>query len=491
MPNIRIVNWNIEKLSANKVAIGGAGPGGLGTAMGRVIQASQADAAIILEVSSVTAIAAMTAVSEAAKAASVAAGGNVNDYSGWLLSYDTGGECYGVLIKNLNVVRPIVVTAGPTGAGGYPPNEALDNLDRNTFGTWPGTFAALPNAYPGMPAPAARPRLPLTDVYASNAPVGRKRAYFSGRTLTSGGYALGRGFRLPCLAMFHALGAAQYLIPVLTCHLGAVRGGANTLARGQIQQYKDTSIAQKFAGGGYIALDGAAVRVQELAITGDFNVDFLQNQNPPGTRMQTDNRAALNGITPTVAGGGSALPAALPGAAGPVPAVPFPEPVGGWPPGPIHTAIPNLTLKAAGTTTATMLVQYQPAPPPPAPPPPPPPYARALFDFFCYGGTQLSPNGQLLNGIDAQEVDNVPALVVNGPPGAGVNVGGAWAHYVAVPPRMIHGVAVPQKKAVWAAAAANLDPAAVGPPEMTAVDRLVGAQFISDHLPTVLQVNLP
>jgi hypothetical protein len=485
LPNIRIVNWNIEKLSANKVAIGGAGAGGLGTAMGRVIHACEADVAIILEVSSGTAIAAMTAVSAAANAASVAAGGNANDYSGWLLSYDTGGECYGVLIKNLNLVRPIVVATGPSGAGGYPPNEALDNLDRNTFGTWPGTFGVMANAYPGMPAPGARPRLPLTDVYSSNAPVGRKRRYFSGRTLASGGYALGRGFRLPCLVMLHVLGAAQYLIPVLTCHLGAVRGGANTLARGQIQQYKDTSIAQKFAGGGYIALNGAAARVQELAITGDFNVDFLQNQNPPGTAMQTANRAALNGITPTAAGGGSALPGALPGAAGPIPAVvPFPEPLGGWPAGPIHTIIPNLTLKAAGTTTPTMLVQYQ-------PPAVPPPYAKALFDYFCYGGTQLSPNGQLLNGIDAQQVGNVPEAVVNGPAGAGVNVAGAWAHYAALPPRMIHGVAVPHKKTVWAAAAANLNPAAAGPPAMTTIDRLVGAQFISDHLPTVLQVNLP
>ncbi len=77
-------------------------------------------------------------------AAGPALGGNRTDYTAWLMSYPSGGECYGVLIRDLNAVRPIVVNGGPTGDDGQGPNDpynaALTNLDRNDFMTWPATF---------------------------------------------------------------------------------------------------------------------------------------------------------------------------------------------------------------------------------------------------------------------------------------------------------------------------------------------------------------
>ena len=441
------------------------------------------DIVLILEISMGSAQAVMTQVSAAASAASVALGGNANDYTGWLLSYDTGGECYGVLIRDLNQVRPIHVTGGPTGADGYGAAAALSNLDQNQFATWPNTFGALANAYIGLPAPAARPRLPLTDVYASNPPAGRKRAFFAGRQLGAGGYALGNGFRMPCLAMFEVIGgggpAPSHLLPILACHLGAVRGGANALARGQISQYKDTHIAQKFQAGGYIDLNNAAFAVQELIVTGDFNVDFLQNA-AAGTAMQTGNHAALVTLTPTVqlAATGSTLPAAAPGVPGGVPMVPFAVPPGGWPAGPIHTAIPNLALRTANTAQGTILVHYvfgvAPA------------NTIALrdanFDNFFYGGTELSANTVLLGpnsnpvvANDACFIHDVPAqIVLPAAVAAGtLNVSGAWLHHLLAGTR--NAASAPALNGGFGALAVN--------------DRLIGARFISDHLPVVMRCD--
>lgn len=515
MPNIRIMNWNIEKLSGNKVAIAG-----MANNIGQAIADSQADIVILLEVTSGTGLAAMAAVSAAANVASVAAGGNANDYTGWLISYATGGEFYGLLIKNLNVVRPIRVTAGPAGDN----NTALDNLDRNQFGTWRGPFlgvGAVPNAYaPPFPGALARPRLPLIDVYAS---LPRRRAAqrgrFAGRNLANGGYALGMGFRMPCLMMFEILnGAANatYLISLLVCHLGAVRGGANRLARGQIRQYKDTHIAQKFMNpqalflpfGGYIDLNNAARPIQELIITGDFNVDFLQ-QNPPlpANALRTGNRNALNTITPTTVNGGSAVPAAPPGPPAPYavmpphaplppPAVPFGVIVG--PPGPSFLDIPNLALKTAATTQGTILINYNAG----VVPANLAALRGACFDNFFFGGAQLSATFQVLTpappAADACQVIDLPAQIVQaGGGGAGaLDVSAIQAHYqglllaalaAAVPPAP---PPPPPPHFHYAYAAPNLAPGAPFA-ALTTNDQLIGARFISDHLPTVVQFNLP
>lgn len=485
---VRIMNWNIEKLSVNKTGIAG-----MANAIGKIIAtgynpigaaSSAPDIIIILELAAGSASAAMTAVSAAATLASVALGGNVNDYTGWLISYSTGGEVYGVLIRDLNTVRPIYVTAGPTGADGFGGAAALSNLDQNQFATWPGTFAAMANAYAvALPVPALRPELPLTDIFASNAPVGRKRKYFAGRTLANGGYALGNGFRLPCLAMFQVIGgggpAPWHLLPILACHLGAVRGGANALARTQIEQYKDTHVAQKFQGGGYIDLNGAATAVQELIVTGDFNVDFLQNA-AGGTAMQIGNHAALVNLTPAVQNdpNGSTLPAAAPGVPGPAPMVPFAVPPGGWPTGPIHNTIPALALRTANTAQGTMLDPYNVLVVPASTVA----MRGADFDNFFYGGTELSANTVLLGpnsnpavANDACFIHDVPAQIVLPAavaPGT-FGLGGAYLHYLLAGTH--NAAAAPALFGGFGALGMN--------------DRLIGARFVSDHLPVVMRCD--
>jgi hypothetical protein len=468
---VRILNWNIQQFGPTKVAV----PGML-AALGRVIAGAQADAVIITEVSAGTALVNMAALAGAANAV---AGGAL--YTAWATSFATGGECYGVIIRDIDTVRPIVVAAGPNGDSW----NALTNLERNRFTTWPGTFAALPVAG----ALPAAPQLPLVDVFASTPPVGRRRRFFPGATLANGGYALGRGFRLPCLIMLSVLngaGGPPHLIPVLVCHLGAVRGGANVLARGQIAQYKDTDIAQRFNSGEYIDLDGAAVGVQELVITGDFNVNFLQNT--AGGGLAGANHAAYVRLTPTQTGGVSGMPAALPGVLGAAPAVPFPMPAGGWPDGPVANVIPDLALRTAITTRGTMLC----FPVAPGGPAVPPYVAPTCFDNFFYGGAQLAAAGVVAAApgvpaetggiaITALDVVRVPAA----PPA--VDLGPVWTAYNGLP---LLPVGIPPLKRQWAIASPSLNPAFMGGP-ITNEARLVGGRFLSDHLPTGLQANLP
>jgi len=500
MPNIRIMNWNVEKLSGAKTAI----PGMVNN-IARVIVDSAADIVIILELTSATGPAALALVSAQAN---ILAGGN--NYLGAFLSHPTGGDVYGVLIRDMNTVRPIRVVPAvnqPTGTDANP----LGNLDRTTFATWPAPRVgpgAVANAYPlagwGLP-----PTLPLVDVYSS---LPRRRAAqrgrFAGRNLANGGYAMGRGFRMPCLLMFeirNTPATATYILPILACHLGAVRGGANRLARGQIRQYKDIHISQKFQNppllanpfGGYIQLNGAVRAIQELIITGDFNVDFLQ-QAPPlgGNALRNGNRSALNTLTPTSRNGGAAAPAALPGLPGGAPGFPFGVIMG--PPGPNYLTIPNLALKSANTTQGSILITVDLA----VVPPNVAALRGANFDNFFFGGTQLSATFLNLTPAafpwvaDACRVINLPAQIVQaGGGGAGaLDVSAIQAHQAN---RFANALAIaaappppPPPHFHYGYAAPNLAPAAAAA-VLTTHDRLIGTRFISDHLPTVVQFNLP
>ena len=445
---IRVMNWNIQELSQAKVLIPG-----VAAALGQIIADAQPDIVVLVEPQPVTGIAAIVAVALAAGAASVAAGGNANDYTGWLVSYPTGGERYGFLVRDLNLVRPIVVAAGPAGSVG----NYIENLDLNTFSTWPGTFAAMANAYAApLPPAAGRPQLPLTEVYAAAPPAGRKRKRFGGQTIragaAAGGYALGIGFRMPCLAMFNIPspgGGAPYLLPIVACHFASVRGGPNPLGRKQTGDLRWLHIAQKFSIGGavnatgpllpnagYIVLDAAAVAVQDLIITGDFNVDFMQNT--PGAGLAGGNNRALSTLTPTLQAGGSAAPAAQPAAPGVAPgAVPFVVPLATTVPL-VTTFIPNLALRAALTATGSMLVNYNAA----VVPANVAALRGACFDNFFYGGAALAggapQHAQILAAPDAALTYDIPSNIVNGaaPTGANAyNVSGAWTfHAGRVPP---------------------------------------------------------
>jgi hypothetical protein len=319
-----------------------------------------------------------------------------------------------------------------------------------------------------------------------------KRGRFAGQAINNGGYALGRGRRLPCLAMFMVHGAALTLVPIVVCHYAAVRGGRNFLGQQQIAQLHQLHIAQLFSfynvlahpvpppTSGYLDVDGAAVAVQNIMYTGDFNVDFLKNRAAPmGDHLQSVNRAALDRLTPTVQQGGSVAPAAAAGAPGAVPAVPFPA--GTFVPGaPIVSNIPRQALRAACTTSGTILKQLPAAPPMPVPPPNTAALRAAAFDNFLYGGTELN-TAVLAAGAppnDSGQIIDVPFDIQQpGAPPPAITVGPLQIHYA---PAGTHR--------------ANLAPnlaGGVGAAPLTVNDRWIGAYLISDHVPAVLQFQCP
>ncbi|WP_152645043.1 endonuclease/exonuclease/phosphatase family protein [Kitasatospora griseola] len=465
------MNWNIEQLSINKLAV----PGML-TAIAEIIVTARADIVLLLEVRLTQVESAMRQLSGALNGRDP--GPTHMNWTGYFLSRQTGGEYYAALVRNLDYIRPVVVSTGPDGSRLHP----LCDLRENTFAVWPtANWAAT--AYP---VAAARPSIPLCDVFATprfDRPAKRRRTAFAGKPLAEGGFATGRGYRLPALAMFWVRTAVPggHLLPFVICHYAAVRGHGqrNTLAQAQVAQLPHLHIAQLFnsnpAGpgtSGYLdVLDDArnhrAVRVQELCFTGDFNIDFLHN-SAAGDHLARVNRAAIAALTPTAERGGSAAPPAAPGVAGPVPPVPYAPP---QPPAREIGTIGNQVLRAAVTEQGTIQREY------PLPvPPPPPPYASAAFDNFFYGGTCLVSAAQ--HPHDAGEVINVPVRITQAhpaPPGQ-INLAATAGYYV---------IQLHKKNAD------NAPGLRLGAPPLTDNERLIGARLISDHLPVVLEFNCP
>lgn len=194
---VRVMNWNIETLSFNKLM-----RPGMPNAIARVVNAANVDVLVALEVKMDRVIPAMTALSAAL--GSVAGGGTgapTNNWQRFFLSFSTGKEYYCVFIRDLDVIRPVHPVAG-TGPAGTE-NDRLNNVQRNVFQLWPHADWTT-SAYLA-PMPAVGFRFPLLDVYASS-PLARgakaARAGFRGQPLTNGGYSSGRGFRTPMLAPY-------------------------------------------------------------------------------------------------------------------------------------------------------------------------------------------------------------------------------------------------------------------------------------------------
>ncbi|HEY3897935.1 MAG TPA: endonuclease/exonuclease/phosphatase family protein [Chthoniobacter sp.] len=102
------MNWNIQKFGPKK-----AGMPPLINNIARVIVEANVDIAIILELAAVTGDIPMKALTTAVNALAAAAGqAHIYDYRGSFLSYPTAGDCYGVLIKDMDQIRPIVPMAG-------------------------------------------------------------------------------------------------------------------------------------------------------------------------------------------------------------------------------------------------------------------------------------------------------------------------------------------------------------------------------------------
>jgi hypothetical protein len=476
MPEIRVMNWNIEQFSLNKVNIGG-----MLTALARTISAQNVDIVVLLEVKRTQVNNVMARLTGALNL--LAAGGAPWV---WFLSYATGGEYYGFLVRNLGLIRPLAYTnnADTDGTATHP----FDNLRKLSWTTWPSNnWGALPNPLP------ARPRIGLTDVFMTPPrPGGRlKKIHFAGQPLGAGGYSLGRGYRLPCLALFHVhTGAGDYVIPIVACHFAAVRSGRNALAQHQVKQLPYLHIAQLFSYqdqelrlrippvpipppvAGYLNVNGQAHLLREICFTGDFNMNFLENTQAVGaTYEQATNHEAYLALTSTSQRGGSAGPQANPGGQpqGQLPVVPF---AGPFATGPSPISIPKQVLKAALTTRGSTLKRYPNQPPP----------VGAAFDNFFYGGTQLNTAalGFGVGGADSAEVVDVPTNIVQ--PGGlmtpeEIDLSAVYGHYLG---KGTKNAGVPGVAALLGGAAALMPDA-----------RWIGARFLSDHLPVFLRFNCP
>ena len=520
MPNIRIMNWNIEQFSENKILIPG-----MCQAIARTVISQNIDLLIIVELRRTNVANVMNILCTALNG--FFPGGN--NYKVWCISYSTGTEHYGFIIKNLDILRPVRVATvspmAPTEAGHIPgaphlPGSAstpLEYLDYYQFTTWPHNLPVT--AYPPGPGmgPWRGPDLPLTEVFSSPPRTrDRRQNRFFGQRPPRG-RSQGMGFRLPCLAMFRVAGGP--VIAVVVTHSTAARSTAGR----QLRQFKDLHISQKFNQGGFVDLDGIAVAVQEILFTGDFNVDF-QNVNPHGTPAQRGNAGAYGALTPALPHTGSDLmpqPPMLPGYVGPPlpapppvlatpppalppPMVPFPPPPGlppneRWQVPEEARQIQMLALRTAVTIERTHLIGYNPGLPPVL-------LANLRdtgFDNFFFGGNALTmfvqipcPAGIPMPGLpvpmhDAGLTVDIPNNIrqFGDPALAGVpagptpvngllNVQGAYGHHMMPPPT---------KNANHAP---NLGAPYV-PMALTLGDQLIGARFISDHLPMVIQFNFP
>ncbi|MEM8641270.1 MAG: hypothetical protein AAGG51_21000 [Cyanobacteria bacterium P01_G01_bin.54] len=512
MPQIRVMNWNIEQFSRAKSEIDD-----MCTAIARTIFAADIDLVVIIEVRGINSGDARNAMTNLSHALNVLAGGN--NYRGWFLSPPTGGELYGFIIRNMNLIRPLQIQQNPN-ARNAPSGQTLHpilNLNMYGWKIWPhnnwlgNVYNYNHDAYnhEDFVLPLTRPYMPLMNIFSSK---GRRKETFRGLTLGSGGYGqTGKGARLPCLAMFVVHGvpnvygvAVDYYIPIVCGHYaaGGFHGNNTQLTRDQVASLKALHIAQLFndTNGAnphsyFIdVVDSAdppnhqAIQIQEIMFTGDFNLDFLSNRNGglgATTDEQTNNRAAYDSLTSTQQNGGSNAPNAQPPQAiDPAPNVPFVAPFGAPPiigrynlPRQV-VDIGNQLLKTAVTRQGTILRPYvhgmaNPANSNAA-------LRGAAFDNFIYGGTQLSQAqmGFGVGGNDSGEVVNIPNDICQGAPLflQSINLTGVAAYYAATNTKN-------------AQHALRLQAAGAG--GLNNNDRLIGARLVSDHLPMVLQFNCP
>lgn len=476
MPVIRIMNWNIEQLSRAKIGMGG---GSMATAIARIIVDSQADIVLICELKLVQADVTLNNITTAINNQLGAAG---NFY--WLKSQITGCEYYGFIIRDINTIRPLTFAANPHAPDtpdGTEDNPLID-LFKVRWSTWPAAFPAA------APAPLpAKPLLGVTDIFAS--PVysrsKKQRMSMGGQALARGGYSLGRGFRLPCLAMFAVRAAAGQptILPVLVCHYAAVRSGRNFLAQQQADQLHLLHLAQLFnsqpdgypappRAQGYLDIDNAAVPVANILYTGDFNINFLENRTGAGaSNVAKTNRKALDSLTPTSQGGGSAAPAAAAGAPVAVPAVPYN--FANWPDAPVYKDVAKQQLRASCTVAGTMLHHYHAG----VVPPDAAALRGAAFDYFLYGGAV--PNTAALTANESGQIYDIPTQVGHqGSAAPALDLGAIRNSYNLLGTKD-------------AAVAGNLSVAGPGAPALSMNDRLIGARLVSDHLPVVLQMVCP
>jgi hypothetical protein len=486
MPNIRIMNWNLEHLAWNKIQVAG-----MVDAIARTVTAQSVDLLVIVELQQNSYARVMSAIAARLNAL---APGEGNDYKVWCVSYPTGRELYGYIIRDLNTIRPIAVASGPTGTA----NDPITNLYLNTFATAPGTFAALADAYSTLrgAGPWQGPSLPLAGPYVLPAPSRRARPRFKGEALEGGAYELGAGFRAPCMALFDVRGegdAPNTLLPVVTYHLNSRRIDAG----GQMRQFGRMHLVGHYLGGNYLNVNLVPLGVRDITFCGDFNVNFL-GIDSDGSQAQREDAAAYMTVTPTGPNGGSATPAAQPGDPQPIPgtaggiAFPFQTP---YPVPARADQIPPLGLRIAATAENT---KYKPLNTT-APPTDLPSMRSMCYDNFMYGGAKLAGGVQIPCPAGSPAPDpgqgaGDAALVVD--PANNIRLNGDPAFNRT--PGLLDLKGVSRYYAQLNLKGAARRPALMadyqGPPAIPitlAIDDLwVGARLLSDHVPVVIELKL-
>jgi hypothetical protein len=506
MPNIRVMQWNIRTFGPGVTAV----PGML-NALSRIIRGANPDIVILLELAKNQGGQALGQLCNQLRWDNPA-----NHWRG-MVSYPTGRERYGFICRDLNLVRPLQATATANDQVGDQANP-VRNVETLQFTTWPVNWpTAVP--VPLVPPIPGLNQHPLLGVFYHDAydRPGKRQRNASGQPLRYGGYNLGEGGRMPCLVIFriHTAAGNDCYLPIVVNHYWAARSShaTNAGALDQINETRLLHIAQKFVRGlsggattcGYVDIDNAAVPVRELMFTGDWNIDFRLNSNL-GNAPARNNRSALNTLTPTQQNAGSApIPLAPPPAgghyptaaqgpgavpAGPPPAVPFNPPEDSR----VGDYINRQYLTSAITTQGTILLRLTPA------------AAfqqsvaiinaaanfwelrRVAFDLTFFAGTRLNtaalltPVGHTFpaSPADAGEVIDVPASI--DPMGAAPAL---LSHFHAGPIQQHYAIAPVRFKANLAP---NLNVAGAA---LNLQHRWIGAQMISDHVPTVVQFFVP
>lgn len=474
MPTYRVMTWNIQSLSVNKVAVPG-----LASAIARTVVAQDIDILLVLEVRLRDAVNVMNTLAQELHDAEVAfreVKGKLALKGCWrtpFLSHPTGTERYCAFVRDLDAVRPVAPSSSGTVGTEVAP---VADLTAQTFEVWPSfdwTRAAAG-------ATTAPPTFPVVETFARSR---TRDVVFPGRE-----FAAGVGFRLPALMMFMLRGGdatRKHLFPFVVCHYGAVRSDAvrNQLANHQLLASTQLHIAQMFSPplpgpnqqgeSRHIMIttgaDQEPVPVHEICFTGDYNLDFLKNDE---SGDEARRKYQYHWLTPTRAKGGSRSPSAAGTPAGP------PYPSKPYPPTPPLTRpdkawVIKQQLRAAITTKGTILhypKQFSGTTG----------WTSHCFDNFFYGGRMLH-NAALAADGDAGRVVPVPDNVVRS----------GTARRDAPEQLDLTAAAVAQLKLrtediLHTDARGLYIPYRSLPPK----GKLIGARLLSDHLPVVLQFDV-
>jgi len=190
------------------------------------------------------------------------------------VSRQSGLERYGFIVKSDPNISPVFLANSAPAIGPLPPgvgddarvpiNGVLRNLDNYNF-----TIDPTQATYNG--------EFPLVDLHGMN-DVGpgliRDRdgnnRYVLKRLEDS--ITPDHHFRHPCMALFKL---CDVLVPIIVCHTKSGQGGGT---RFQMKRIKGLHICQKYMLGPpaskTLRIDGVLTAVENIVITGDFNLDF-------------------------------------------------------------------------------------------------------------------------------------------------------------------------------------------------------------------------